>query len=44
MAAMKRRGVCPVQTLAGRMAYGGVQVERFRVLIGLASNAQVVRG
>ena len=33
-----------VQTLANRMAYGSAQVERFRVLNGLASNAQVVPG
>jgi len=33
-----------VQTLASRMAYGSAQVERFRVLNGLASNAQVVPG
>ena len=33
-----------VQSLAGRMAYGSAQVERFRVLNGLASNAQVVPG
>ena len=33
-----------VQTLAGRMAYGNAQVERFRVLNGLAANAQVVPG
>ena len=33
-----------VQTLAGRMAYGSAQVERFRVLNGLASNAQLVPG
>lgn len=33
-----------VQTLASRMAYGNAQVERFRVLNGLASNAQVVPG
>jgi predicted Zn-dependent protease len=33
-----------VQSLAGRMAYGNAQVERFRVLNGLASNAQVVPG
>ena len=28
-----------VQSLAGRMAYGNAQVERFRVLNGLAANA-----
>jgi predicted Zn-dependent protease len=33
-----------VQTLASRMAYGNAQVERFRVLNGLLSNAQVVPG
>ena len=33
-----------VQTLASRMAYGNAQVERFRVLNGLAANAQVVPG
>lgn len=33
-----------VQSLAGRMAYGNAQVERFRVLNGLASSAQVVPG
>jgi len=33
-----------VQSLASRMAYTNAQVERFRVLNGLASNAQVVRG
>jgi predicted Zn-dependent protease len=33
-----------VQTLASRMAYTNAQVERFRVLNGLASNAQVVPG
>ncbi|OYW44080.1 MAG: peptidase M48 Ste24p [Sphingomonadales bacterium 12-68-11] len=33
-----------VQSLAGRMAYGSAQVERFRVLNGLASGAQVVPG
>lgn len=33
-----------VQTLAGRMAYGNAQVERFRVLNGLGGNAQVVPG
>ena len=33
-----------VQTLAGRMAYGNAQIERFRVLNGLAANAQVVPG
>jgi len=33
-----------VQTLAGRMAYGNAQVERFRVLNGLASTAAVVPG
>ena len=33
-----------VQSLAGRMAYGSAQVERFRVLNGLAANAQVVPG
>ena len=33
-----------VQTLAGRMAYGNAQVERFRVLNGLGANAQVVPG
>lgn len=33
-----------VQSLAGRMAYTTAQVERFRVLNGLASNAQVVAG
>ena len=32
------------QSLAGRMAYTTGQVERFRVLNGLASNAQVVPG
>ena len=33
-----------VQTLASRMAYSNAQVERFRVLNGLAGNAQVVAG
>ena len=33
-----------IQSLAGRMAYGNAQVERFMVLNGLASNAQVVPG
>ncbi len=33
-----------VQTLASRMAYGNAQVERFRVLNGLLSNARVVPG
>ena len=33
-----------VQSLAGRMAYGNAQVERFRVLNGLAANAEVVPG
>jgi predicted Zn-dependent protease len=33
-----------VQSLAGRMAYSNAQVERFRVLNGLSSNAQVVPG
>ena len=33
-----------VQSLAGRMAYGNAQVERFRVLNGLSANAQVVPG
>ena len=33
-----------VQSLASRMAYGNAQVERFRVLNGLAANAQVVPG
>ncbi len=33
-----------VQSLASRMAYSNAQVERFRVLNGLASDAQVVRG
>jgi predicted Zn-dependent protease len=33
-----------VQSLAGRMAYGNAQVERFRVLNGIASNADVVPG
>jgi predicted Zn-dependent protease len=33
-----------VQTLAGRMAYSSAQVERFRVLNGLAGNGQVVPG
>jgi len=33
-----------VQSLAGRMAYGNAQVERFRVLNGLTANAQVVPG
>jgi predicted Zn-dependent protease len=33
-----------VQSLAGRMAYGSAQVERFRVLNGLSANAQVVPG
>jgi predicted Zn-dependent protease len=33
-----------VQSLAGRMAYANAQVERFRVLNGLAANAQVVPG
>jgi len=33
-----------VQSLAGRMAYGNAQVERFRVLNGIASNAEVVPG
>ena len=33
-----------VQSLASRMAYSNAQVERFRVLHGLAANAQVVPG
>jgi predicted Zn-dependent protease len=33
-----------VQTLASRMAYSNAQVERFRVLNGLLSDAQVVPG
>lgn len=33
-----------VQTLASRMAYSNAQVERFRVLNGLASNAEIVPG
>ncbi|HEY6814681.1 MAG TPA: M48 family metalloprotease [Croceibacterium sp.] len=33
-----------VQSLAGRMAYGSAQIERFRVLNGLAADAQVVPG
>ena len=33
-----------VQSLASRMAYGNAQVERFRVLNGLASNVEVVPG
>jgi predicted Zn-dependent protease len=33
-----------VQTLASRMAYGSAQAERFRVLNGLASNAEIVPG
>jgi len=33
-----------VQSLAGRMAYGNAQVERFMVLNGLASNQQIVPG
>ena len=33
-----------VQSLASRMAYGNAQLERFRVLNGLAANAQVVPG
>jgi predicted Zn-dependent protease len=33
-----------VQSLASRMAFGSAQVERFRVLNGLASDAQVVSG
>ena len=33
-----------IQSLAGRMAYGNAQVERFMGLNGLASNAQVVPG
>jgi predicted Zn-dependent protease len=33
-----------VQSLAGRMAYGNAQIERFRVLNGLSANAQVVPG
>ena len=33
-----------VQSLASRMAFGSAQVERFRVLNGLASNAQVIPG
>lgn len=33
-----------VQSLASRMAYSNAQVERFRVLNGLPSNAQVVPG
>ena len=33
-----------VQSLASRMAYANAQVERFRVLNGLAANAQVVAG
>ena len=33
-----------VQSLANRMAYGNAQVERFRVLNGIASNAEVVAG
>ena len=37
-------GATPCRSLASRMAYGSAQVERFRVLNGLASNAQVVPG
>jgi len=33
-----------VQSLASRMAYSNAQVERFRVLNGLAANAQVIPG
>jgi predicted Zn-dependent protease len=33
-----------VESLANRMAYSNAQVERFRVLNGVASNAQVVPG
>ena len=33
-----------LQSLAGRMAYGNAQVDRFRVLNGLTANAQVVPG
>jgi predicted Zn-dependent protease len=33
-----------VQSLANRMAYGNAQVERFRVLNGMASNATVTPG
>ena len=33
-----------VQSLASRMAYGNAQVERFRVLNGIAANANVVPG
>ena len=33
-----------VQSLAGRMAYRDFQVERFRVLNGLAANAALVPG
>jgi len=33
-----------VQSLASRMAYGNAQLERFRVLNGLAANAQAVPG
>jgi predicted Zn-dependent protease len=33
-----------VQSLASRMAYSNAQLERFRVLNGLAANAQVVPG
>jgi predicted Zn-dependent protease len=33
-----------VQSLAGRMAYGNAQVERFLVLNGLPANAQIVPG
>lgn len=33
-----------IQSLASRMAYGNAQVERFRVLNGLAANAQIVAG
>jgi len=33
-----------VQTFANRMAYGNAQVERFRVLNGIAANADIVPG
>jgi predicted Zn-dependent protease len=33
-----------LQSLASRMAYGNAQVERFRVLNGMAANAQVIPG
>ena len=33
-----------VQSLAGRMAFGNAQVERFRVLNGMTASAQVVPG